>query len=130
MQVNAELFLSADAGQPMYRQIVERITAMVAAGDWPPGAPLPSIRELAAANGVSVITVKRAYLELEHAKVIVTQHGKGSFVAQSSDLPRQLLTSELQRHLDATLACATKLGLTVADVRRLLLERHREQDNK
>lgn len=68
--MNAQLFLSQDGSQPMYRQIVERITTKVATREWVAGTALPSIRELAAANSVSVITVKRAYLELELAKVI------------------------------------------------------------
>lgn len=106
------MFLSAADATPMYRQIVDQITARVMAGDWPPGSALPSIRELAAHNGVSVITVKRAYLELEHAGVIVTRHGKGSFVAESTDPTRARLQGELLRQVDALLLTAERLGWT------------------
>ncbi|NJR72051.1 MAG: GntR family transcriptional regulator [Gammaproteobacteria bacterium] len=68
----------------MYTQIMDQITTKVMAGDWRPGQALPSIRELASDSGVSVITVKRAYLELERAGVIVTRQGKGSFVAENT----------------------------------------------
>ena len=49
----------------MYLQIMEQIKQKVRAGDWPAGHPLPSIRELSVVTKVSVITVKRAYTELE-----------------------------------------------------------------
>lgn len=121
--MTAPLFLSARDGQPMYRQIVEQVVAKVIAGDWPAGTALPSIRELAAASGVSVITVKRAYLELERAGVINTWAGKGSFVAPATELPRQLLSLELEGYLDAALACAAKLGLSTTQLQRRLAER-------
>ncbi len=104
----------------MYRQIVDQISTKVMLGDWPAGYPLPSIRELASSSHVSVITVKRAYLELEHAGVIVTRHGKGSFVAASHDLPRALLRAEMHRHLQAFLGCAAQLGLDTHEIQRLL----------
>lgn len=100
----------------MYRQIVDEITARVMSGDWPAGMLIPSIRELAAANGVSVITVKRAYLELEQAGLTVTRHGKGSFVATPSAQSRAQQDEELQRQIDALLATARRLGYAEADV--------------
>lgn len=82
----------------MYEQIMEQITQRIAVGDWPPGTPLPSIRELATDIKVSIITVKRAYLELEREGVIATQQGKGSWVKGSLDM-NQLQREELVQHL-------------------------------
>ncbi len=126
--VSAQLFLSTTSATPMYRQIVDQITAKVLAGDWPPGSALPSIRELAAANGVSVITVKRAYLELEHAGVIVTRHGKGSLVAESTDPTRAHLLNELLGQIDALWATAGRLGCTVDELQQWIAERRPEGD--
>lgn len=84
--------------RPMYEQIMEQITQRIAVGDWPPGTPLPSIRELATDIKVSIITVKRAYLELEREGVIATQQGKGSWVKGSLDM-NQLQREELVQHL-------------------------------
>ena len=86
------------------------------AGDWQAGAPLPSIRELAASSRVSVITVKRAYLELERAGVIVTRHGKGSFVADALDATQALAAREFQAQLEGLLDAARKLGLERREV--------------
>lgn len=109
--MSTELFLSASDPRPMYQQIIDQITARVMAGDWLPGQPLPSIRELAASSGVSVITVKRAYDELERAGVIATRHGKGSVVAERADHARQLLETNLARQLADAAATAAQLGL-------------------
>ncbi len=119
-QIDPELFLSTSDSTPMYQQIVNQITAKVMAGDWPPGQPLPSIRELASASRVSVITVKRAYTELGLAGVIVTRQGMGSFVADSPNLSTSLLQAEFTQHFDAMLATAQQLGLSFNDIRQLL----------
>ena len=109
--MTTQLFLSATDPRPMYRQIIDQITARVMAGDWSPGQGLPSIRELAAASGVSVITVKRAYEELERAGLIVTRHGKGSVVADRPDQARGLLDPELDQSLAAVVQHGARLGL-------------------
>lgn len=119
-QIDPELLLSTSDSTPMYQQIVNQITTKVMAGDWPAGQPLPSIRELASASRVSVITVKRAYAELGQAGVIVTRHGMGSFVAESPNLSNSLLQAEFTQHFDAMLACARRLGLSAEDIRKLL----------
>jgi GntR family transcriptional regulator len=67
--------LSQTDKRPMYFQIMEQIKQRIAIGDWPESQPIPSIRQLAVDLQVSVITVKRAYYELEREGVIVTQHG-------------------------------------------------------
>jgi len=118
--VDAELLLSASDSKPMYQQIVDQITAKVLAGDWKAGQALPSIRELASASRVSVITVKRAYAELGLAGIIVTRHGMGSFVAESPDLAAGLLRAEFHQHFDAMLACAARLGISRDAIRQLL----------
>ncbi len=120
--VSAELFLSTGDSTPMYQQIVDQITTKVMAGDWKAGQALPSIRELASASRVSVITVKRAYAELGLAGIIVTRHGMGSFVAESSDLPTNLLRAEFTQHFDAMLTCAARLGISRNEIRQLLAE--------
>jgi len=73
---------------------------------------LPSIRELAADTQVSVITVKRAYLELERAGVIVTQQGKGSFVSARADLNQELKKQELEQQVDVAIELARQLQLS------------------
>jgi GntR family transcriptional regulator len=79
----------------MYLQIMEQIRRRIAVGDLKAGQPLPSILQLAVDLQISVITVKRAYLELEREGVITTQHGKGSVVAAGVDVGSRIYEQEL-----------------------------------
>jgi GntR family transcriptional regulator len=114
--MHSSLVISQADARPMYLQITEQIRMRVAAGDWAPGKELPSIRALAADLKVSVITVKRAYLDLEAEGVIVTRHGKGSFVAEAQDRMQAAQRAELDAHLAAAGRIATTLGMDEQDV--------------
>lgn len=116
MNEASQLFLSSSDRTPMYGQIVEQVTAKILTGDWRLGQPIPSIRQLASASNVSVITVKRAYLELERAGIIVTRPGKGSFVAETLDLPRQMALKDFQAGLGGMLEAAGRLGMSAESV--------------
>ncbi len=122
--MNSELVISQADGRPMYLQLMDQIRRRIAAGDWAAGYELPSIRALAADVSVSVITVKRAYLELEREGVIVTRQGKGSFVADGKDLGRRLQQQELDEHLAAAAELSYVLGLDMEDLEARLREAH------
>ena len=76
--------LSAAAGGPLYEQIVDGLRREISEGRLQPGAPLPSFRGLAEELLVSVITVKRAYEELEREGIIYRRQGLGTFVADAA----------------------------------------------
>jgi GntR family transcriptional regulator len=116
MDMHSDLVISRSDGRPMYLQIMEQIKQKVAVGDWPRGEEIPSIRQLAVSLRVSVITVKRAYLELEREGVIVTQHGKGSTVAVDSSLSPRLWDEELAQLLDQIVRLGALLGLPTAEL--------------
>ena len=122
--------ISQTDARPMYLQIMEQIRARIVAGDWPTGRELPSIRVLAAALNVSVITVKRAYLDLETAGVIVTRHGKGSFVAEVNGLAGELQEEKLDDHLAAATEIGRQLGLSDDDLATRLRRVIRNLDKK
>lgn len=110
--MHTELTISQADPRPMYLQIMEQVRRRVAVGDWQPGQEIPSIRALAAATRVSVITIKRAYFELEHEGVIVTRQGRGTFVADNVELSRNLREQELDGHLAKAAGVGRELGLT------------------
>ena len=120
--MHSDLVISQADRRPMYLQIMEQVRRRIAVGDWAPGHEIPSIRALAASVQVSVITVKRAYLELERAGIIVTRQGKGSFVAESSDLRTRLQHGELDEHLSSAIDVGRQLGLNPTDVEQRLRE--------
>jgi GntR family transcriptional regulator len=120
MDIDSALFISKADGRPMYQQVVERIKFLISTGDWKPGQEIPSIRALAAAISVSVITVQRAYHELENEGVIVSRHGRGTFVAESTNLGAALREQELDRYLAAAADLADRLDLSAKELERRL----------
>jgi GntR family transcriptional regulator len=114
--MRTSIVISQTDGRPMYLQIMEQIRQSVAAGEWKPGEQIPSIRALAITLQVSVITVKRAYLELEREGVILTQHGKGSIVATDPKLGQRLFVEEFEEHLRQVARIGTLLGMTEQEI--------------
>jgi GntR family transcriptional regulator len=112
MNMHSDFIISQTDGRPMYLQIMEQIRHKVALGDWAAGEVIPSIRQLAADLAVSVITVKRAYQELEREGVIVTQQGRGSMVSNLPQRHQPAWDQELSQALAQTARTGALLGLT------------------
>lgn len=77
--------LDPDDVRPSYRQLADRLAAMIEGGDLAPGEQLPTHRTLASEYGVAIETAKRALSELRTAGLIVTRQGKGSYVRRHAD---------------------------------------------
>jgi len=107
--MDSGFLISQSDKRPIYLQIIEQVKRRIAIGDWTEGQPIPSIRQLAVDLQVSVITVKRAYLELEREGVIMTQQGKGSRVAANPGLGMRLHQEELQKHLEQAIRLSALL---------------------
>jgi GntR family transcriptional regulator len=120
--MNGGFVISQTDKRPIYLQIMEQIKQRIAVGDWKEGRPIPSIRQLAVDLQVSVITVKRAYLELEREGVIVTQQGKGSQVAANPGLGTRLQEEELEKHLAQAARLADLLGMRPKELEERLRE--------
>ncbi len=116
--MHSDIVISQSDGRPMYLQILEQVKQRVAVGEWAPGDEIPSIRQLAIALRVSVITIKRAYLELEREGVILTQQGKGSIVAPNSGLNPQPYYEELTERLEEVARLGNLLGLSGEEIAR------------
>ncbi|SEF69009.1 transcriptional regulator, GntR family [Eubacterium ruminantium] len=72
--------INAKSGIPIYEQIERAIKDMILSGELKEGESLPSIRALAADLRISVITIKRAYEDLEKEEMIYSVQGKGFYV--------------------------------------------------
>ena len=84
-------------GQPIYRQLRDRVVAMILDGVLKEGDPLPSVRHVAAEERVNPLTVLKAYQELVGEQLVETKRGLGMFVkAGARDL---LLQGERQKFL-------------------------------
>jgi len=112
--VHTHMFVISQADKrPMYLQIMEQMKQQIAVGEWAAGQAIPPIRQLAADIGVSVITVKRAYLELEREGVIVTRQGKGCFITSDSEVGARIREQELAQHLEQAVRSAAMMGLSL-----------------
>ena len=113
--------LSAAVPGPLYQQIVDRLKREISEGRLSPGSPLPSFRALAEGLLVSVITVKRAYEELERDGIIYRRQGLGTFVSEAAaDRSREAKKDRAIELLREALREATEAGLTTREVVRLL----------
>lgn len=114
------------SGTPIYRQIADQVRSAVAAGTLVPGDRLPSVRDLALDLAVNPNTIAKAYQELEHAGVIETPRGKGTFIAQShpgSAVAAISLDERLRRLeplVERLIAEGYHLGLAAGDVEELV----------
>lgn len=98
-----DIIISNSTGEPIYEQIVSQVKAQIMAGELKAGDALPSMRALAQALRISVITTKRAYEELERDGFIESYTGKGSFVKGQN---MELLKEEYLKKVEALLTDA------------------------
>jgi GntR family transcriptional regulator len=84
-------------GQPIYRQLRDRVVAMILDGVLKEGDPLPSVRNVAAEERVNPLTVLKAYQELVGEELVETKRGLGMFV--NAGARERLLQDERQKFL-------------------------------
>jgi len=115
--------LSQASGLPFYRQIVDQTADLIRSGQLVPGTQLPSVRELAGQLLVSLITVRRAYSDLENARLIVLRQGQGTYVADDvGAASREQALAEGRAAIAEAIARARRLGLDLAAIRAVLDE--------
>lgn len=78
----AGLAAGVPTGQPLYKEVKAHITRGLMAGEWQPGAAIPSETKLAERFHVSIGTVRKAIDELAAEKILLRQQGRGTFVAR------------------------------------------------
>ena len=111
------LNLSDLSSETLQQQIARQVRAQILAGDLTEGAPLPSIRKLAREQEVSVITVQRAYEELERSGLINARRGKGFFVAPLNEVQKgEMALDRLRAELTPVLEQAVAEGLSEAEI--------------
>ena len=124
-----KIIIANSSEDPIYEQIIKQIKSQIINGDLREGEPIPSIRRLARELGISVITTKRAYEELEKEGFIDTVGGKGSFVSQQN---REFLREKKMRIVEEKLAEAVSearmLDIDLKDLNEMLSILYREED--
>lgn len=109
---------------PIYRQLIEQVRAGVAKGRLQPGERLPSVRQLSRELVVNPNTIARAYTELERDGTLITQQGRGVFVAEPrNDLTKRARQKQLEEALEQLIVDAIHLGFSEEEFLTLLHKR-------
>ena len=104
-----EIIISSNTSKPIYEQITSQIKALIISGELETGEPIPSMRALAKSLHVSVITVQKAYEDLQRDGFIETTVGRGSFVSARN---KDFYQEEQQRQAEEHLQSAADIGRT------------------
>ena len=121
-----QIHLTPNDGVPIYKQIVNQVKYLAAAGRLEPGEELPPIRVLAERLVVNPNTVARAYRELEQEGVVEKRRTAGTFVSDAgSPLARRERLRILGERIDALLAEAKQLDVGLDEVLDLIRSRDR-----
>lgn len=108
-RATVEIIISSNTNKPIYEQITSQIKAMIMSGELQTGDPIPSMRALAKDIHVSVITVQKAYEDLQRDGFIETTVGRGSFVSARN---KDFYQEEQQRLAEGHLEKAADIGRT------------------
>jgi GntR family transcriptional regulator len=87
-----------DDSQPIYRQLRDRVVAMIIEGLLKEGDPLPSVRSVAAEFRINPLTVLKSYQQLVDEQLVEKRRGRGMYVNQGA--AQALLTEERRRFLE------------------------------
>lgn len=115
--------ISNTSEKPIYQQLYEQISAQILKGELRSGYCLPPIRQAATELRVSIITVKKAWEELERLGLIYTITGKGCFVTElSSGQMLQKRNEVVLKQMKLDVSYYKSFGLTIEEVFELLKE--------
>lgn len=115
------IIISNTSDLPIYMQIVNHIKENILSGTLEEGKALPSIRALAKDLGISFITTKRAYEELEKLGLINTVPGKGCYVSSfNKELVYEAKMREIEEKLEESINLSRIMGLSKRELIEIL----------
>ena len=108
------LILSNTSGVPIYEQLQNQIREGILSGQLREGEALPSLRQLAKDLRISVLTVTRAYTQLEQEGFVTNVQGKGCYVlSRDNGMIREQLLRTVEKELEKAVRAAKSAGLTL-----------------
>ena len=112
-----KLIISNSSQIPIYEQIKNAIISQIMNGDLEEGEVLPSIRNLAADIKISVMTIKKAYDELESSGYITIKQGKGAFVAsKNTELAKEQARKDIENHINKIIEISNNFNIDKQDI--------------
>lgn len=112
-----KIIISNSSSIPIYKQIKNAIISQIMNGELAEDENIPSIRALAQDIRISVMTIKKAYDELEKEGYIITRQGKGSFVApKNTELAKEQARKDIENHMSQIMVIANKFDISNKDI--------------
>ena len=123
------IYLDYKDHRPIYEQVIDKIKELILLGVWKENEALPSVRSLAVELSINPNTIQRAYSELERQGYIYIVKGRGSFVAENSEM-KELRKQEVLEDFRSVLSEAGKAGIRKDELMDILsLEYNDKQDD-
>ena len=111
---------------PIYEQIVDQIKKCIYNEELKEKDKLPSVRSLSNTLRISALTVKKAYDALEQEGLIITVHGKGSYIAPvDRNVVHEQQVKDIEKELSGIMKKARRSGLSnedVLDIMKMIME--------
>ena len=115
------IIISNSTSTPIYEQIKNAIINQIMDGELKEDEALPSIRALAQDIKISVMTIKKAYDDLESEGYIVSRQGKGTFVApKNSELVKEQAQKDIEKYLEKMIDIAKNFNISKDELIELL----------
>ena len=112
-----KMIISNSSSVPIYQQIKKCIIEQIMNGDLKEDEAIPSIRNLAQDIKISVMTIKKAYDELEQEGYIISRQGKGSYVApKNTQLAKEKAQKDIEAYLSKILQIAERFDIDKKEI--------------
>lgn len=116
-----QIIIKDTSGMAIYEQIKEQIKNAILNEELKEGDVLPSLRRLASDLHISILTVQRAYMELENDGYITNVQGKGCYISQkSNELVKTHLLYDVEKNFRLAIDSACKAGCEIEALHNLL----------
>ena len=116
-----KIIISNSSSVPIYEQIKNAIKMQIMNGELGEDEALPSIRSLAQDIKISVMTIKKAYDELESEGYLISRQGKGTFVApKNTELAREQVQRDIESHIEKIVNIAKQFKVKKEDIKDLI----------
>jgi len=112
-----KMIISNSSSVPIYEQIKNSIIKQIMDDELKEDEAIPSIRNLAQDIKISVMTIKKAYDELEQEGYIISKQGKGTFVApKNNDLTKDKAQKDIEEHISKIVDIAKKYDIKKEEI--------------
>lgn len=112
-----KIIISNSSSTPIYEQIKIQIINQIMSGELNEGDIIPSIRSLALDIKISVMTIKKAYDELEEEGYIKSVQGKGTFVApKNMELVREQANKDIENYILKIIGISNKFNISKEEI--------------